>query len=191
MRRHELMDLLVDVLVRQHRRIRGLVEEVRRAQRSSGRSRAVNRLLRYLSLHESAEQAVVHPAGIREVGDLAAVQDRIQEEHELAALVSRLEVCHPASIDFMIYFGLLDEALDSHLSAEERIEAPALVADLAEETLRRMVAALALVDEWDKAEPAGLRAPGGESTVGPRAAPRYDERLRLAQRAFERATVPG
>lgn len=157
---------LLEVLRRQHARISALLRRVMHVD-GGERREAVTDLLRYLALHESAEQIFVHPAGLRAAGDRAAVQGRVAEEHEIEAVIANLEGLDPDSMDFMIYFGLLEEALSGHLRAEEDVEVRMLGASLDHHDLDRMARDLDLVDAW--MDPA-IRSIGGSVAQLPFAA---------------------
>lgn len=176
--------VLLETLNRQHAVVRELVAEVSRAT-DGVRRQAVDRLLRYLALHEAAEQAVMHPTGLLNAADVDVVEGRIAEEHEIHALITRLEECPPGSVDFMIYFGLLDEALSAHLRAEEEVEAPVLTSSLGEDELRHLAATLALVDSWSDSS-APIPPPlAGDIGAGRRSGTRFSDRFQRAVRTFE------
>ena len=138
---------LLRVLRRQHAYIASLVFGV---TVSSGKERqhAVADLLHYIALHESAEQTFMHPAGLASVGDLAAVQGRVVEEREIEAVITHLESLDADSMDFMIYFGLLEEALTGHARAEEDVEAHTICNALPDEQVQSIASGLELVDTW-------------------------------------------
>ncbi|GAA6527656.1 hemerythrin domain-containing protein [Intrasporangium sp. DVR] len=138
---------LLRVLQRQHAHIASLTSRV---MESVGRERqgAVTDLLQYVALHESAEQTFMHPVAIRSVGDMSAVQGRVAEEREIEAVITHLEGLNPDSVDFMIYFGLLEEALSGHTRAEEEVEAPVLGAVVPDQEIEHMARGLELVDVW-------------------------------------------
>lgn len=137
---------LLSVLQRQHAHIGMLLARV---GDSSGTARhgAVADLLQYVALHESAEQTFMHPVALKSVGDVAAVQGRVVEEREIEAVITRLEGLDPASVDFMIYFGLLEEAMSGHTRAEENVEARVLGA-VPDHDLEHMARGIELVDVW-------------------------------------------
>ena len=138
---------LLRVLRRQHAYIASLVFGV---TVSSGeeRKRAVADLLHYVALHESAEQTFMHPVALKSVGDLAAVQGRVAEEREIEAVIIHLERLDADSMDFMIYFGLLEEALSGHTRAEEDVEAHTIGNALGDDKVRSIARDLELVDAW-------------------------------------------
>lgn len=165
---------LLAVMRRQHVRIAALVDAVM----TTGETRrpdAVRRLLAYLALHESAEQSLVHPLGLAVGVDVSAVRQRVAEEHEISAVVSRLERLDCSSVDFMIQFGLLDEALRAHVEAEERVEVPAIAERASPHDLDRIADSLALVDSWYEALMRRIVGWGARS---------YDDLSHRADRAF-------
>lgn len=138
---------LLRVLRRQHARIATLVSRVTETEGPARRA-AVTDLLHYVALHESAEQTFMHPVGLKALGDRAAVQGRVAEEREIEAVITNLEGLDPDSMDFMIYFGLLEEALRGHTRAEEELEAQLLELAVPDDQLETISHDLALVDTW-------------------------------------------
>ena len=148
---------LLGVLHRQHAHIAELLSHVLDVS-GPERSTAMTELLRYLALHESAEQTFMHPVGLRTAGDAAAVQGRMAEEGEIVAVITNLEGVKPDSMDFLIYISLLEEAFHSHSRAEEEVEASVLGANVGNDELERIAQDLALVDLW--MDPATASIPG-------------------------------
>lgn len=177
---------LLGVLRRQHAQIEALVSRVLDVG-GAERKGAVVDLLRYVALHESAEQTFMHPVGLRSAGDAAAVQGRVAEEREIEAVIMNLEGLDPDSMDFLIYFGLLEEALRGHTRAEEEVEAPVLGRAVNNGELEQIAHDLALVDAW--MDPA-TRSIGGSVarlpwTVGPPSGVRFGDLHRRSLEAFE------
>ncbi|MDV3220275.1 hemerythrin domain-containing protein [Intrasporangium sp.] len=177
---------LLRVLRRQHARIASLLSRVTETEGSARRA-AVAELLHYVALHESAEQTFMHPVGLQAVGDRAAVQGRVVEEREIEAVITNLEGLDPDSMDFMIYFGLLEEALGGHTRAEEEVEARLLEQAVPGEQLETISHDLALVDVW--MDPA-TRSIGGSAArlpwrPGNTDGARFGELRRRSLEAFE------
>lgn len=177
---------LLRVLRRQHSYIASLVFGV---TVSSGQQRenAMVDLLHYIALHESAEQTFMHPVGLKSVGDLAAVQGRVAEEREIEAVITHLEGLDGDSMDFMIYFGLLEEALNGHTRAEEDVEAHTICDAVADEQVQSIASGLELVDVW--MDPATHSIGGSVAqlpwTPGVRNGVRFGELHRKSLEAFE------
>ncbi|HEX6054854.1 MAG TPA: hemerythrin domain-containing protein [Intrasporangium sp.] len=176
---------LLRVLRRQHAYIASLVFSV---TVSSGQERenAMADLLHYVALHESAEQTFMHPVALKSVGDLAAVQGRVAEEREIEAVITHLEGLDTDSMDFMIYFGLLEEALNGHTRAEEDVEAHTIGNAVADAEVQSMARDLELVDAW--MDPATHSIGGSVAqlpwTPGQHNGARFEELSRKSLEAF-------
>ena len=64
------------------------------------------------------------------------------------AVITHLEDLDSDSVDFMIYFGLLEEALNGHTRAEEDIEAHTISNAVSQDVVHSIAAGLELVDAW-------------------------------------------
>jgi hypothetical protein len=177
---------LLRVLRRQHAYIASLVFGVT-VSVGQERDNAVADLLHYIALHEAAEQTFMHPVGLESVGDLAAVQGRVVEEREIEAVITHLEGLDADSMDFLIYFGLLEEALNGHTRAEEDVEAHTISNAVADETVQAITRGLELVDAW--MDPATHSIGGSVAqlpwTSGERNGLRFGELHRKSLEAFE------
>jgi hemerythrin superfamily protein len=113
---------VVAMLIGQHGQIRNLFDAV---ETSSGDRRrdAFRRLVRMLSVHETAEEQVVHPFVRRTVpGGAAVVDERLREEREAKEVLSRLEDMDPEDPKFLPELQGLRTAVMTHARAEERYE---------------------------------------------------------------------
>lgn len=112
---------VVDYLVGQHSRIRDLMLEV---MQSSGdvRKEAFRELVRLLSVHETAEEEVVHPAGRVHADSQGVVDDRLDEERAAKELLERLDGMDPDDAEFLPLFMKLREAVLTHAVYEQRYE---------------------------------------------------------------------
>lgn len=177
---------LLRVLQRQHAHIADLVARVTDSSEAE-RERAVADLLQYVALHESAEQSFMHPVAMSSVGDVAAVQGRVAEEREIEAVITHLEGLDADSMDFLIYFALLEEALAGHTRAEEEVEAPVIRDAISDHELDQMARGLELVDAW--MDPANRSIGGSVARLplhpGERDGVRFDELHRRSLEAFE------
>jgi hypothetical protein len=113
---------VVALLVRQHGEIRNLFDEV---EASTGEARvdAFRRLVRLLSIHETAEEEVVHPYARRAFdGGEGVVEDRLREERDAKERLSRLDRMDPSDPRFLPELLALRTAVMAHARAEERYE---------------------------------------------------------------------
>jgi hypothetical protein len=113
---------VVDLLLEQHMRARDLMIEVLLAS-GEARKTAFRELVLLLSVHEAAEEEVVHPATRRAADagkEIAA--DRLQEEHDAKQMLKLLDGMDPADADFLPLFVTLREAVITHAVAEQRYE---------------------------------------------------------------------
>jgi hemerythrin superfamily protein len=153
---------VVDLLLEQHNEIRTLFSRVAGAQGTQKRE-LFQDLVRLLAVHESAEEAVVHPAARRAIDDGdEVVEDRLHEEdqakHALAELYD-LGVDHP-EFDTRLA-GLADEVI-AHATREETEEFRYLREKLPADRLRRMAGAFKVAE---KAAPTRPHPATGESAA--------------------------
>ncbi len=113
---------VVDLLYGQHSRIRDLMMEVL-ATSGEDRKAPWRELVRLLSVHETAEEEVVHPVARRrlEEGD-AIIGDRLQEEHDAKELLEQLDGMDPDDPEFLPLFMRMRKAVITHAVYEQRYE---------------------------------------------------------------------
>lgn len=182
----------------EHEHMWGLLADVRNA-RESDRGAVLARLLRYLAVHQSAEEVVVHNAW---VGD--ATRDRLDEEREIAQVLERLvdtaesgatesnpternptepnlsDLRQPgtqADGDFRSTLDTLERLLRDHAEAEENEELPVLASELSPESMGEMLRVLLMVREM------------GEDSATPIAEDSYAAMRLAAQREFRAAVA--
>jgi hemerythrin superfamily protein len=128
---------LVDLLLTQHARIEELFTLVA-GSRGQRRREHFEELARLMTVHETAEQDVVHPLS-RELGDTAGiVDDRLDEERLASETLAELRAAGVDSDGFDTTLLLLREAVLTHARHEERYEFPALRAKVPAERLREL-----------------------------------------------------
>lgn len=113
---------VVDYLVGQHGRIRDLMMEV---MAFSGEERRASwrELVRLLSVHETAEEEVVHPVARRRLdAGGAIVDDRLTEEHDAKELLEQLDGMDPDDPGFLPLFLRMRSAVITHAVNEQRYE---------------------------------------------------------------------
>ncbi len=113
---------VVEYLLAQHMRIRDLLAEVLRTS-GDERREAFREVLHLLSVHETAEEEVVHPRvrHVEAAGD-AIVDDRLGEEHHAKELLEQLDGMDVDDARFLPLFVRLREAVITHAVAEQRYE---------------------------------------------------------------------
>jgi len=81
----------VELLIHQHEEIRRLFQEVDK-KKGAARAEAFERLSRFLAVHETAEEEVVHPVARRSLdnGD-KVIEARLEEENEGKKMLQALE----------------------------------------------------------------------------------------------------
>jgi hemerythrin superfamily protein len=113
---------VVDLLLRQHMRIRDLFLEVESAT-GEDREDAFQRLVRLLAVHETAEEQVVHPlTRLRVDGGDGIVDDRLAEEHAAKEALAELEEMGPAAAGFPELLDRLRADVLDHAAKEEAYE---------------------------------------------------------------------
>ena len=113
---------IVDFLYGQHSQIRDLMMEVM-AFSGEARKASWRELVRLLSVHETAEEEVLHPVARRhlDAGD-AIIDDRLREEREAKELLEQLDGMDPDDPDFLPLFMRMREAVITHAVYEQRYE---------------------------------------------------------------------
>ncbi len=113
---------VVDLLLEQHMRARDLMTEVLLGT-GEERKTAFRELVRLLSVHEAAEEEVVHPTTRRAaVAGAGIVADRLKEEHDAKQMLKLLDGMDPDDADFLPLFMTMREAVISHAVAEQKYE---------------------------------------------------------------------
>jgi hemerythrin superfamily protein len=133
---------IIDDLLAQHQQIKLLFAQVATAP-GEHKQQLFQELVRLLAVHESLEQAVVHPLAERELVDAeAVVPPRIAEERDAKQALNRLYELGVDSAQFDIELAALRDAVTAHAEAEEEMEFGQLRQIVEPERLQRMVAAM-------------------------------------------------
>ena len=116
----------VELLIHQHEEIRRLFQEVDK-KKGAQRAEAFERLSRFLAVHETAEEEVVHPVARRSLDNGDKVIDaRLEEENEGKKMLQALEKMGPSAQGFDVLFAEFRRAVLEHAEHEEREEFPEL-----------------------------------------------------------------
>lgn len=128
---------VVSLLKQQHREIRRLFDEVE-STKGTERTENFRRLVRLLSVHETAEEELVHPEVRRQPGGDKVVEARLGEERRAKELLSTLDEMGPDAEGFDTLLRELREDVLAHASHEERQEFPLLRSGVDEKRLIAM-----------------------------------------------------
>jgi hemerythrin superfamily protein len=116
---------VITLLQRQHQEIRQLFDEVERADGDARRA-AFHRLVRLLSVHETAEEELVHPTVRQQNGGRPVVEARLAEEHRAKDLLSTMDGMGPDAEGFDTLLIKLRKDVLAHAKHEEHEEFPLL-----------------------------------------------------------------
>jgi len=160
----------VDLLIHQHKEIRGLIKQVG-DKAGVARAEAFDRLRRFLAVHETAEEEVVHPVARRSLDNGDEVVDaRLEEENESKKMLQALERMGPSAQGFDALFAEFGQAVLDHAEQEEREEFPELKA-LGAAEMRVMAAAIKAAEAIAPTHPhPGVETATQNLLVGPIAA---------------------
>lgn len=144
---------IVDVLEQQHRQIKIMFSEVGTAPAHERRERFED-LVRFLAVHESAEELVVHPEA-RETGVTieAAVELRLTEEKQAKQALADLYEMGPDHPEFDEKFARFTESVLLHAEKEEEEEFPALRNSLPADKRERMARTLLAAEKLAPTRP--------------------------------------
>ncbi|WP_221361541.1 hemerythrin domain-containing protein [Streptomyces beigongshangae] len=113
---------VVGLLMRQHGDVRNLFDEVETSE-GDARQEAFRRLVRLLSVHETAKEEVVHPYVRRNVvGGDGIVEDRLAEARSAKEALSALDDMDTNDPKFLSQLLALRADVQEHARAEERYE---------------------------------------------------------------------
>lgn len=184
---------IVDVLLDQHDQIRRLLEEVEQAGTAEARRGPFDALVRLLSVHEAAEEQVLHPVARLRLPDGDEVADaRIQEEEESKRLLQELEAMGPEHDDFPSRFARVRELVLTHASNEEREEFPGVREHYSAEDRRTLGDAFKAAELLSPTHPhpRDPNRPPANVMAGPvvAAADHVRDALRAAMKSLKRAS---
>ncbi len=159
---------VVSFLKGQHQQIKTMLENVKTAS-GKERANAFYALRRMLAVHETAEEAIVHPAARRALPNgEAIVSARLREENEAKKTLTELEKLDATSAEFDTKFRALEAKVIAHAEAEERQELDPLGAELEPARLERMRKAAELTEKVAPTRPhAGVESRAANMLAGP------------------------
>jgi hemerythrin superfamily protein len=161
-------DDIVDLLVKQHAQIRDLFLLVM-CSSGEGRRESFEDLVRLLSVHEVAEEEIVHPVARRTIdGGEAIVEDRLNEERTAKAILAELEAMDTEDPRFLAVLNQLRGDVLSHARAEERYEFQRLRAEFGDTQRRGLAAAVRAAEAIAPTHPRpGMESPVQNLLAGP------------------------
>jgi hemerythrin superfamily protein len=162
-----MADDVITLLHRQHENIRTLFAEVEAAT-GDERKDAWQRLVRLLSVHETAEEEIVHPAIARVNGGEPIVDARIAEERRAKELLSTMNDMGPDAEGFDTLLVQLRDDVLAHADHEEQAEFPLLRKVHDQERLERMAKAVEAAEAIAPTRPhPGVEGPVANLALGP------------------------
>jgi hemerythrin superfamily protein len=162
-----MADDVITLLHRQHANIRTLFAEVEAAV-GDERKDAWHRLVRLLSIHETAEEEIVHPAIKRVSGGEPIVDARVAEERRAKELLSTMDDIGPEAEGFDTLLVQLRDDVLAHADHEEQAEFPLLRKVYDQERLERMAKAVEAAEAIAPTRPhPGVESPVANLALGP------------------------
>jgi|tagenome__1003787_1003787.scaffolds.fasta_scaffold20950770_4 iron-sulfur cluster repair protein YtfE (RIC family) len=157
---------VIDLLTRQHKEIRRLFADIEQGAAAERESR-FHELVRLLSVHETAEQELVHPA-IAELGAAEVVEARVGEEHRATELLGTLTDMGVEAEGFDTLLIQLREDVLAHAEHEEQAEFPILRRGVDNERLVSMAGAVRAAERIAPTRPhPGVESPSSNLLLGP------------------------
>lgn len=162
---------VVELLLHQHEQIRRLFTEVKNASQADRRE-AFDRLRRFLAVHETAEEMIVHPDARRTLPDGdRVVEARLAEEKAAKQTLEELERIDPADPAFLSKLAALKTAVLDHAEHEEREEFPHIKSSHSAARLKAMGLAVKAAEAMAPTHPhSGVESATANLLVGPYAA---------------------
>jgi hypothetical protein len=127
---------VVEFLTDQHEQVKELLPTVLDGS-GDERSKAFAEVRRYLALHETIEQTVIHPKAKKDVSS-DVVDERISEEEEATDAITELEGMALDSEDFEQHYARLMLDVIEHAEHEEHEEFDGLSNDFTESQLAKV-----------------------------------------------------
>jgi hypothetical protein len=158
---------VVALLKGQHQRIRALFDAVEQA-RGSERQTRFEELRRFLAVHETAEEMVVHPRARLGEGGNDVVDARLAEEHAAKHVLAQLDGMELSDPAFTPTLAQLRSEVLTHADGEEAEEFPLLEAETDEKTRATMAAAVRAAEAIAPTHPhPGVESASANFLAGP------------------------
>lgn len=143
----------IDLLLSQHQEIKQLFRELSSAHGDRKRE-LFESLVRFLAVHEAAEEELVHPLARREIrAGETVVEARLQEEQKAKQSLAELYemgVDHP---QFDAKLAHLRESVIAHAESEERDEFPYLREAVPHDRLERLAGSVRMAEKMAPTRP--------------------------------------
>jgi hemerythrin superfamily protein len=158
---------VIDLLHRQHEEIRRLFTDLERA-RADDREQLFHELVRLLSVHETAEQELIHPEIHRLAGGSDVVDARVAEERRATELLGTLVDIGPAAEGFDTLLTQLRDDVLAHADHEESAEFPLLRQAHDRDRLVSLAGAVRAAERIAPTRPhPGVESPAANFLLGP------------------------
>ncbi len=159
---------VIGFLKAQHEQVKSMFAAVLGAT-GKEREQAFFALRRMMSIHEAAEEEIVHPAARKSIpGGEAIVDARLKEENAAKTALTELESMDVMSSQFEAKFRALQADVLAHAGAEETQEFQQLATRLDPKTLAQMRRAVQLAESMAPTRPhPGLESPAANLLAGP------------------------
>lgn len=160
---------IIDLLEADHDEVEALFGQLDETA-TSEREALFETIVTELARHETAEEAIVHPALRDQVADgESAVEILLQQEADAEDLMADMEEMDPGSSEFLAAFRQLREEVLAHARHEESTEFPALRKALSEARRRELGERFATIKERAPTHPHPKtpQSPGVRATAGP------------------------
>lgn len=111
-----------ELLKRQHREVKGLFRQVKKASDARGRRAGVDEIAAKLEAHMRVEEQIFYPA-VQEIGTKKAeeiVPEAFEEHHVAALVLGELPSVDPKDERFEAKMTVLEELIEHHVEEEEK-----------------------------------------------------------------------
>jgi hemerythrin superfamily protein len=136
---------VADLVRVQHNEVKRLFSLVDTSTRDDRRE-AFEDLVRFLAVHETAEEEVIYPVVRSQTGGEAIADARIDEESNAKVMLAQLEKTGVGGDGFGSQFTVFREAVERHASQEEETVLPLLERTQDPDMLERMAGAMRLAE---------------------------------------------